>query len=168
MDTVAIVMFAVAGMAIPIAAAAQDAQPKNWFNDPFFAVSADVAGCPVPRGPLLTKTEMEREAHVRAERGNRCYMEGRCTKSSSYFYDADIAANLRRALTSSDVLKGTSVWVSVQRRWVSIQGCAKTKSKKAALEAIARRIPDVDNVFVDLRLDPKKPPPYPVLQTISN
>jgi len=168
MDTVAIVMFAVAGMAIPAAAAAQDAQPKNWFNDPFFAVSADVAGCPVPRGPFLTKTEMEREAHVRAERGNRCYMEGRCTKSSSYFYDADIAANLRRALTSSDVLKGTSVWVSVQRRWVSIQGCAKTKSKKAALEAIARRIPDVDNVFVDLRLDPKKPPPYPVLQTINN
>src|SRR5438552_18085190 len=119
MDTVTILMLAVAGIAVPMAASAEDAPLKNWFNDPFFAVSADVPGCPVPRGPLLTKTEMEREAHVRVERGTRCYMEGRCTKSSSYFYDPEIAANLRRALAESKVLKGTSVWVSVQRRWVS-------------------------------------------------
>jgi hypothetical protein len=163
MDTVALI-FAVAGIAAPIAASAEDAPQKNWFNDPFFAASADIADCPVPRGPSLTKTEMEREAHVRVERGTRCYMEGRCAKSSSYFYDPEIAANLRHALANSKALKGTSLWVSVQRRWVFIQGCAKARSKRAALEAIARRIPDVDNVFVDLRFDPKQPPPYPALQ----
>jgi hypothetical protein len=162
-DTVALIV-AVAGIAIPTAASAEDASLKNWFNDPFFAASAEVADCPVPRGPLMTKTEMEREAHVRVERGTRCYLEGRCTKSSSYFYDPEIAANLRHALANSTALKGTSIWISVQRRWVFIQGCANSRSKKTALEAIARRIPDVDNVFVDLRFDRKQPPPYPVLQ----
>jgi hypothetical protein len=163
MDTAVIVMFAVAVLAAPSRSRTGHAT-KNGSTIRSCG-ERHAAGCPAAR-TLLTKTEMEREAHVRAERVT-ADMEGRCAKSSSYFYVPEIAANLRRALRSSNVLKGTSVWVSVQRRWVSIQGCAKTKSKKAALEAIARRIPDVDNVFVDLRLDPKKPPPYPVLQTIS-
>jgi hypothetical protein len=163
MDTVALIL-AVAGIAVPIAASAEDEPLKNWFNDPFFAASADVADCPVPLGPLLTKTEMEHEAHVRVERGTRCYMEGRCTKSNSYLYDPEIAANLRDALAKSSALKGTSVWVSVQRRWVFIQGCANARSKKATLEAIARQIRDGENVFVYLRFDRKQPPPYPVLQ----
>ena len=163
MDT-ATLIFAAASIAVSSAALADNAmQLTNWYNDPFFTVSADLAGCPVPRGPLLTKTQMEREAHVRVERGTRCYMEGRCAKMSSYLYDADIADNLRHALAESPVLKGTSLWVSVQRRWVTIQGCANVKSKKTALKAIALRIPDVENDFVDLRFDRKRPAPYPVL-----
>src|SRR5262245_53416442 len=160
----AVVIIVLAALARSSAATPDNVAPlRNWYNDPFFAVSAEIAGCPVPRGPFQTKSEMEREAHVRVERGTRCYQEGRCAKMSSYHYDADIADNLRRALSGSPALNQTSLWVTVQRRWVFIQGCARDKSKQAPLEAIARRIPDVENVFVDLRVDPKKPPPYLVL-----
>ncbi len=105
---------------------------------------------------------MERQAHVRAERGTRCYLEKRCEKMSSYDYDADIAEAVRRAFAGSPLLKGTSLWVTVQRRWVFIEGCAPP-NRKQALDARARRIPNVDNVFVDLLADPGKTPPYYVV-----
>lgn len=136
---------------------------KNWFDDPYFAVSSSVTGCPVPRGPLLTKEEMEREAHVRVERGTRCYQEGKCRKANSYQYDAEIAEHLRAALANSSALKGTSIWVTVQRRWIFLQGCVDSLSKKRALENVARGIPDVENVFVDVTTHASRPPPYPSL-----
>lgn len=123
---------------------------RNWFDDPFFQVSASVQGCPVPKGPLLTKGEMEREAHGRVERGTRCYLEGRCTKSNSYLYDQGIAADVKQALHSHPVLKGTSIWVTVQRRWVSLQGCVESDARKRILEAIVHRTPDVERVIVEL------------------
>jgi osmotically-inducible protein OsmY len=137
---------------------------KNWFADPFFAVSSSITGCPVPRGPLATKEDMEREAHARVERGTRCYQEGKCRKVNSYQYDAEIAEHLRAALANSPVLKGTSVWVTVQRRWIFLQGCVDSMSKKRALEQIARGVPDVEKVFVDVTTDASKPPPYPSLR----
>jgi len=83
MDTAAVAL-AVASVAIsPLLAAQAAPELKNWYDDPYFAVSSAVAGCPVPRGPYATKTEMEREAHVRVERGLRCYQWGKCTKPSS-------------------------------------------------------------------------------------
>lgn len=131
---------------------------RNWFGDPFFQVSSFVQGCPVPRGPLLTKGEMEREAHGRVERGTRCYLEGRCTKSNSYLYDQGIAADLRQALHSHPALKGTSIWITVQRRWVWLHGCVESEAKKHILEAIVRRTPDVERVIVEL--GGKSRPPY--------
>src|SRR5262249_33962328 len=61
----------------PAFAAQTTTELKNWYDDPYFAVSSAVAGCPVPRGPYATKVEMEREAHVRVERGLRCYQWGK-------------------------------------------------------------------------------------------
>jgi BON domain len=160
----AAVLIAVAGVALSPALLAQDAtELKNWFDDPFFATSSAIPGCPAPLGPLMTRTEMERQAHVRVERGLRCYQEGKCRKASSYQYDAEIAENLRAALANSPALKGTSVWVTVQRRWIYLQGCVDSLAKKRTLEQIARGIPDVMDVFVDVTTDASKSLPYPPL-----
>jgi hypothetical protein len=140
------------------------AELKNWFADPYFAVSSWIHDCPVPRGPLITKTEMEQEAHVRVERGTRCYQEGRCRKANSYQYDVEIAENLRAALANSPALQGTSLWLTVQRRSIFLQGCVDSMSKKRALEKVARAVPDVERVNVDVTTDRLKPPPYPSLR----
>jgi hypothetical protein len=164
MDYAAVIV-AVAGVVLSPALTAQGtAELKNWFADPYFAVSSSVAGCPVPRGPLVAKEDMEHEAHARVERGTRCYQEGKCRKANSYLYDAEIAEHLRAALANSPALKRTSVWVTVQRRWIFLQGCVDSMSRKRALERIARGVPDVENVFVDVTTDASKPPPYPSLR----
>ncbi len=168
MDPAALIVAVVGAVLAPSLAAQASAELKNWFDDPYFAMSEAIPHCPIPRGPLLTKVEMEHEAHVRVERGTRCYQEGKCRKPNSYQYDAEIAGHVRTALTKSPALKGTSVWVTVQRRWIFIQGCVDAKSKKAAFEKIARAIPDVENVFVDVTTDPAKPPPYPALGPLPN
>ena len=41
---------------------------RNWYNDPFIALSRDVAECPLPPGPWTTRAEMADDAHYRAER----------------------------------------------------------------------------------------------------
>ena len=163
MDSTALIA-AVAGVALsPALAATAPEELKNWFEDPYFAVSTAIPACPVPRGPFETKVQMQREAHVRVERGTRCFQEGMCRLPNSYQYDPEIAGNLRSALANSPVLHGTSLWVAVQRRWIFIQGCVDATSKRSALEEIARAIPDVENVFVDVTTDPRRPPPYYVL-----
>lgn len=134
---------------------------RNWFDDPFFQVSADVANCPEPKGPRLTKAEMEREAHARTERGTRCHLEGKCEKANSYQYDGAIAAALRRRLSQTRALQGTTLWVSVERRWVFLQGCVSSNAKRLALETAARSVPDVERVFVEL--GSKERPPYATL-----
>lgn len=138
------------------------AEPRNWFNDPFFTVSSSIAACQLPRGPLMTKEEMDHDSHARVERGTRCYQQGECSRPNSYLYDPDIARNVLAALQGSRLLRGTSLWVTVQRRWIFIQGCVDSMSKKRRLESLAAAIPDVEHVFVDVTTDPRKPPPYPV------
>lgn len=104
---------------------------------------------------------MEREAHVRTERGGRCYLEGRCAKVNSYQYDGAIASELRQRLAGSDAIRGTTIWVTVQRRWVWLQGCASRGATKRALESIAKRVPDVERVFVEI--GSKRRPSYRTL-----
>ena len=136
-------------------------QLRNWFDDPFFQASAQVPGCPEPRGPRLTEAEMQREAHARTERGTRCYLEGKCAKANAYQYDAGIADELRRRLDGARALRGTSVWITVERRWVWFQGCASANVHRRDLDAIARQVPEVERVFVEI--GSKDRPPYPTL-----
>ena len=163
MNSAAAIAAIVAAALSPALAAQGTTELKNWFADPYFPVSSSISGCPVPRGPLLTKEEMEREAHVRVERGTRCYQEGKCRKANSYQYDGEIAEHVRMALANSGALEGTSLWVTVQRRWIFLQGCVNSLSKKRALEKVARGVPDVEKVFVEVTANASKPPPYPSL-----
>ena len=80
--------------ALLLAGAAEDEQPLNRFNDPFEAVSSDIADCPEPRGPRITAAEMRVQAHSRAERGTTCWLRGECSEPNAFRYDATPAPTL--------------------------------------------------------------------------
>ena len=137
-------------------AAERDAR-KNWFDDPFFVLAADVAQCPEPAGPLATQEEALRDSHHRAERGTRCFLEGRCRHPSSYDYDREIAARIRATLV---VPHPSSLWVLVQGRRVWIYGCVVAHYHRGELEKALRRIPDVELGIEEVRAGGQGPVPY--------
>jgi hypothetical protein len=141
-------------------AAAQPVERKNWFNDPFFELSHAFPGCPVPLGPLMTRAQMEDDAHYRVERGTTCWLAHKCSKPNSYLYDADIAKAIRTQFKDDASLAGTSLWITVQRRFVYAEGCAGAQFDRAALERRLAAISDVEQVFVRVSADPHAPPPY--------
>ena len=136
---------------------AQPAERRNWFEDPFFRVSAGVANCPVPLGPLITQDEQRREAHYRIERGTSCWLAGTCKDSNAYRYDKALAAPVEAALKAVPGVQGSSVWVTIQRRWVFLEGCAATREQVQRLEQSARAVPDVESVVPMLALPGDKP-----------
>lgn len=144
--------------------AAQDKQErKNWFNDPFFQISAGVPSCPAPLGPMITAAERNAEAHYRVERGTSCWMEGKCSKPNSYLYDAPIADALRKYFTQTNDFGNTSLWLIVQRRFVMVQGCIVQAEQAEKIEAIIREAaPDVERVLMQVSLPPYANPTYPL------
>jgi hypothetical protein len=127
---------------------------KNWFNDPYFQVSDGIRNCPVPRGPYLTEAEKIAESHGRAERGTSCWMAGKCALPNAYLYDAAIAENIRQKLAGNSAIAEDSLWITVSRRFVWVQGCVARESSRATLEALLRSVPDVDLVMVDVMQAP--------------
>lgn len=145
---------------------AQDAaERRNWFNDPFFQIAAQAPRCPVPLGPYLTAAEQRAEAHYRAERGTSCWLAGRCARSNAYAYDQDIALALRARVGELKLATGSSLWVTVQRRIVFIEGCVPDRRRVAALEAWAKGVPDVEQVLVNVSTRPRAPAPYRTLRS---
>jgi hypothetical protein len=137
-----------------------DATPRtNWFGDPFFRVSRDIAPCPEPLGPLVTEDEALRQSHHRSERGLRCYLEKRCRYPSAYDYDREIAANIERA-AARIVPHPSTLWVLVQGRRVWVYGCVATQYRRGTLERALRAIPDVELALEELRIGANAMPPY--------
>jgi hypothetical protein len=136
---------------------------KNWYNDPFFALSSAVSACPLPLGPLMTRAQAEDDAHYRVERGTTCWLAHKCSKPNSYLYDADIAAAIREQFKGDASLTGTSLWITVQRRFVYAEGCAGASFDRAALQRRLEAIPDVEQVFVRVTGDPHGALPYKAL-----
>lgn len=102
--------------------AAEDEQALNRFGDPFEAVSADITGCPEPRGPRITAAEARVQAHHRAERGTTCWLKGECSEPNAYRYDGAIATALRGQLAGAAALHPSSLWFTVQGRVVYLEG----------------------------------------------
>ena len=137
--------------AVSAACACAQAGPlKNWFNDPYFPLVQDVQHCPVPRGPFMTEAEMRAESHSRIERGTTCWMTGRCKEPNAYLYDAGIGAAIRERFTGDPALRGMSLWITVKRRFVWVEGCASDASRIPKLEAMFRAVPDVEQVLVNV------------------
>ena len=142
---------------VPVLAGAQP-QPepppdkRNWFDDPFFQLSAGLPSCPVPEGPLLTFEEQRREAHGRIERGTSCWLAGRCRDSNAYRYDKALAPQVEAALKAVPGVERGSVWVTIQRRWVFLEGCVPSPQLAQQLESAARAVPDVETVVPALSL----------------
>jgi hypothetical protein len=79
---------------------------KNFYNDPFLQVTNALKNCPAPETPRLTEEEIRTESHARAERGTRCYAEGRCRLPNSYLYDQEI---IPRVKNSSSTIQNLAI-----------------------------------------------------------
>lgn len=133
---------------------------RNWFDDPFFQISASIADCPVPAGPFVDAAERQVQSHHRAEKGTTCWLAKACDRPNAYAYDRDIAAAFQAALRQDDPFAGTTLWVTVQGRVVYIEGCVARESAVAEIEAYARRLPYVEQAIAIVRTDPAARPPY--------
>jgi BON domain len=122
----------------------------NYFNDPFLQITSGIADCPVPEGPMITESEMRIQAHVRIERGTRCFLSGRCRLPNSYLYDKEIIPRVEKAILADGHFADTSVWAEGQRRWVSLKGCVRREDQAKALEQLVRGLDDVEEVINQL------------------
>jgi hypothetical protein len=143
-------------LAAPASAARGDAVESrtNWFHDPFFQLSSDIARCPEPLGPLVTEEEALRDSHHRNERGLRCYLEHRCVHPSSYDYDKDIASRIEAA-KARIAPKPSTLWVLVQGRRVWVYGCVAKGYQRGTLEKALRKVQDVELAMEELRVGPR-------------
>ncbi|WP_225547471.1 BON domain-containing protein [Chromobacterium violaceum] len=154
----ALVLRSLGGCLMLACAAALAAPPlKNWFNDPFIQVRGRIAACPVPLGPFSTEAEMKQQAHSRIERGTSCWLAKQCAKPNAYMYDADIAADLRRRFAKSRRFANTSLWLTVQRRFVYVEGCVRSRNDASGIEAFIKRTPDVQLVIANIIVGAGKP-----------
>jgi len=155
------------GLAASVAAiaafAATERRLSNWFDDPFFQVRNAIADCPTPLGPLTTGEELQTQTHARSERGTRCWLEGRCTRPNSYLYDKDIADGVRKRFAATKAFADASLWVTVQRRIVWIEGCVTPAYRNGRLERLIASVPDIELVVVNVRKGAKADIPYRVL-----
>lgn len=170
--TAPIVMLASALPVSLLPAMVSAAEPlANHYNDPFVRLTDGIDKCPLPRGPFMTADDARAEAHPRVERGTSCFRAGKCSEPNSYRYDVPIARAAqqaaRDAIARKPALARSSVWITVQRRFIFVHGCVAARSQIATWEALFRHIPDVDYVSVDLAVvESGRLPvrvPYPVM-----
>jgi hypothetical protein len=132
---------------------------SNRGNDPFFQISAAIAQCPQPLGPLETEHEWLDEAHYRIERGNSCWVEGRCRLSNAYLYDTEIAETVKRRLQSINQAmhwrERSTLWLTLQRRFIYVQGCVSSDFDKDTFLSELAKTADVDKIIDNTTTDPK-------------
>jgi hypothetical protein len=157
----AILLLAGASVSPAVHGAESDAR-TNFFDDPFFQASSGLKECPAPLGPRYTPAEVRSQLHGRLERGTSCWLEGRCKDSNAYRYDKAIASEVRKALDAVPGLRRSSVWVTVQRRWIYLQGCVPTPDLARRVEQAAKAVPDVETVVPELMIGTRGRPPYPL------
>ena len=154
-------------VALPAVAGAAD-ELRNWFHDPFFAITSAIRDCPLPAGPYITDAERRVQAHHRAERGTTCWLAKACDRPNAYAYDRDIADAIAAAVRERKPFRDTSLWVTVQGRVVYIEGCARSPATEAEVEAFVRTVPNVQQAIASLRTDPAARPPYRLRHPSSN
>jgi hypothetical protein len=157
------VVFAAALSLSGTAIATEEAQLKNWFNDPFFQARNGMPACPVPLGPLLTEAQMKAESHSRIERGTSCWIAGQCKQPNAYLYDATIAEEARQRFAATTSFADTSIWITVKRRFVWVEGCVADPNEAVSLKSLVQSIPDVEQVLVNVMTGVTAKPPYSVL-----
>ena len=119
--------------------------------DPFTQATSGQPNCPPVMPRLFTPDEVRAEAHARVERGTRCAMEGTCEPGGAYKRDPEINAQVIVAIGADARFRDTSVWVTTSRRWVTLEGCVRSKAQRKALAAFVAKQPKVERVFDELR-----------------
>jgi BON domain len=132
--------------AIGCAAAAAD-EARTYQVDPFGQATTGYASCPTAKPPALTEQEMRVQAHERAERGTSCCLAGTCECGGAYKRDPEINERVIAAIHDDKRFRDTSVWVTTMRKFVTLQGCARSESQRRTLERLVKRQPDVAIVW---------------------
>ncbi|SAK54463.1 hypothetical protein AWB80_01987 [Caballeronia pedi] len=144
-------VFALAILAASSLASRADDTRENRGNDPFLHVSSAIADCAAPPGPFETAQEWLDEAHYRIERGNSCWIAGRCRLANSYDYDKEIAESVTRRLNSLNASlqwrEKTSLWLTLQRRFIYLDGCVSRDFDKARFVSALGETADVEKVI---------------------
>jgi len=118
--------------------------------DPFAQATRGFAACPDVAPPYVSPERMRIIAHERAERGTTCALEGRCEPGGAYRRDPEVNERVRAALASERRVADTSVWITTTRKFVTLQGCVRTRAERRALVAFVRAQPGVERVLDEL------------------
>jgi hypothetical protein len=78
-----------------------------------------------------------------------------CNNSS---IDAAISSRVKHAISKEPALKGTKVSVSTEEKVVHLSGTVKSRSERAMLIAVARKVDGVKAVKTDLVVPPQPGP----------
>jgi hypothetical protein len=119
-----------------LASTAWAQERRNWYNDPFVQATSGYPQCPQASGPLLTQQEMRQQAHVRIERGTSCALEEKCEPGGAYKRDPQINGRVRHAIAASPWLRDTSLWVTTQAGYVTLEGCVRSYRQQRHLGAL--------------------------------
>jgi hypothetical protein len=144
-------------------------QPRsNHGHDPFFQISKALSDCPTPLGPLETEKEWLDDSHYRIERGNSCWIEGRCRLSNAYLYDAEIADAVQRRLATLNVAthwrEQSTLWLTLQRRFIYVEGCVAPGFDKHTFLTELEKTADVERVIDNTVVNPHAAQlPYKIL-----
>jgi hypothetical protein len=155
---------ALAAAALSSCASASGGEPLrlNPFNDPFIVATSGGRTCPVPLGPAYTEAQVREQSHHRAERGTTCWLEGRCAEPNAYRGDARIAQAVVDGLKADRGLADTRIWVTVERAFVSLEGCVNDPAQAQRAEDLAKRTAGV-HLVLPMLSTPGEPPRYRTL-----
>ena len=115
--------------------------------DPFAQATRGYVQCAEVAPPLLTADEARSQAHVRVERGLRCAMEGKCEPGGAYKRDPETNERVRELIASDKRFANTSLWLTTSRKWVTLQGCVRSRAQQRALVQLVKSQPHVERVF---------------------
>lgn len=124
--------------------------------DPFAQATTGLPACPVVKPRLYTPDEMRTEAHVRSERGTRCWLEGTCEPGGAYKRDAEINDYVRAVIAADQRLTQTSIWITTSRKWVTLKGCVRTSAQRKALLALVRNQANVERMFDEVTVGARR------------
>ena len=152
--TVFVLLVLGSSTSVPAAAAEER---RNWFDTPFAQALNGAAYCPPPEGPLITEQQMRALAHARIERGTSCWLAKKCEDSNAYRRDPEIQGRVIDALRAQPAFAGSSIWVTTERHWVTLQGCAESARVRAKLVEEVQRVNGVEEVFDQMVVGRQKP-----------
>jgi BON domain len=132
----------------------------NTFGDPFVQATQALTSCPVPAPTTYTDAEFRALNHDRTQRGNSCYLSGRCRLANAYLYDAEIIPRAVIRIQRDGRFDDTSIWLEGQRRWVTLKGCVTTAEQAKDIEIAVRNIDDVESVVNQLMVGTRGKPVY--------
>ena len=122
-------------------------ETRTYQLDPFGQATGGFAGCPSAKPPVLTEQEMRVQAHERAERGTSCCLAGTCECGGAYKRDPEINDRVIAAIHADKRFRDTSVWITTMRKFVTLQGCVRSRPQGKALEQLVKRQSDVAIVW---------------------